>query len=477
MQVLGDLIKLPFTDDIPLPWWHRSPLGLQSKTWCYIALVESNKRPAPDLLVSVLNLSTLDKIMRIRSIEKDEPGVVSKLLAEIENQNLNIALAESATIQAGELHEVTLICEPANPKLPFPQKKDLSEILEKKLEDHSILTYPKREIKWIQRGEITSGWIKNVDWREQIKATVSSDKLENIDLRKAVVSADTSHRVLRFVFPHKNSNTFTVEHLDHPGVLKIITDIFYKYQLNMLSMLLRRGGAKPGNAVLVASCESLNGDKIDSFHNAIDELEKLPTELMIKCKLSEGVPANSTIYPKEPNSVIAHPPLDLFEKVRLIKEEIPKKQLAIFFSHRFIEDKNVKVYAEHIRTALVENSCHILEASPDNDVAGPNLIFTEVSAKLWAADAAIILVSNINEEDPLGKNIPHEFGFMQGQAKPILLLIEGGLKNSQINWTNIDGIYAPRFPKDIVATSKENEGSLYSIVRKWISKVRAIKST
>src|SRR4029077_17411975 len=117
MQVLGDLIRLPVSNDLPLPWWHRASLGLQSKTWCYIAIVRSQSRLMPHVIVSVLNPYHYSRTLQVRSTQPDEPGIVSNVIAGV--TDMNIALAESATLETGD-HQVTLICEPKDREAEVP---------------------------------------------------------------------------------------------------------------------------------------------------------------------------------------------------------------------------------------------------------------------------------------------------------------------------------------------------------------------
>ena len=91
---------------------------------------------------------------------------------------------------------------------------------------------------------------------------------------------------------------------------------------------------------------------------------------------------------------------------------------------------------------------------------------------MWLAHAGVLLVAGLDDTDALGKNLPHEFGFFQGQAKPILLLVEGGLGESLRRWSNVNGVYAPRFPSDEVAISRGEAGSISSIIIDWVERLR-----
>lgn len=478
MQVLGDLIVLPKNNDLPIPWWHRAPLGLQSKTWCFVALVHSKQRPVPDLIVSVLDPSNWASLRRIRCLHADEPGVISKVVNAV--PEFNIALAESATLESGELHEVTLFCEPPRVASRLPS----NQILRKRLEAAgfhkiNVTSFSPLPVEWQDAGEIEAGWIRNVEWRSELEKRCKGIACANIDFSRAVVSADTTNRFCRFVFPFKNACTIAIRHLDEPRVLKTITDILYRYELNVLSQLLRRGGAKPKNAVLVAVCEPKAGTNSEiPLEEVRRELEQLSPHLMIHMSYNSGRRAERTITPREPNTVLARVPAGLVEKVRRVKSFFPVTSRAmVFFSHRFVEHKRAVALSQAVREAVKENNCTILEASPDDDIRGPELVYNDVSAKMWAADASIVLVAKIGDQDPMGKNLPQELGFMLGQGKPLLLLVDSQLDGTQPLGSNLDGVFAPRFPPDDVAYTKDNPNSLYGIITKWVKQITGESAT
>ena len=71
MQVLGSLIRLPRdATGLPLPWWHRAPLGLQSRTHCFVSIIQRKKRPVGDIIVSVNS--------EMVTANKSLPGIISE---------------------------------------------------------------------------------------------------------------------------------------------------------------------------------------------------------------------------------------------------------------------------------------------------------------------------------------------------------------------------------------------------------------
>lgn len=471
MQVLGDLIRLPLNNDLPLPWWHRASLGLQTKTWCHVAMVRSQNRDLPHIIVSVLNPYYYSRTIRVRSTQLDKPGIVSGVIAGV--TGMNIALAESATLETGE-HQVTLVCEPKDREADVPSLDELRDrYLSAQTPVPDLIAYRERSVEWSTRAEVVDGgWIRSARWREHVLKHADSSVVEKYDLSRAVVSADTTSRLLRFVFPFKGARTIRIKHLDSPGVLKEITTILFRHEFNLLSMLLRRGGASPGQASLVAVCEPMMANADDAYRQMQRELGALPGELEIDVRLDDGVDSKYTIAPRESRTVIARTPPNLIQRVRDIRSTIAKEKLAVFFSHRFVDEGEASICAEHVRSALTDNECRVLEVSGKDDVRGPIVVFHEVSANLWAADAGVILLTKVIDDDPVGRNIPHEYGFLQGQGKPILLLVQRGLEDAVSRWTNAGGVFAPRFPSSGEAFLKESAISIYGLTKEFVERVR-----
>ncbi|HEV2728417.1 MAG TPA: ACT domain-containing protein [Terriglobales bacterium] len=388
---------------------------------------------------------------------------------------MNIALAESATLETGE-HEVTLICEPKDREAEVPSPDALrARYGEKQVPIHAITQYRDRRVEWMARAEVVDGgWIRGVPWRDQLLKRIHEAALASIDLERAVVSADTTNRLLRFIFPVKGARTLRVRHIDSPGVLRDITDVLFRHNVNILSMLLRRGGASPGQAVLIAVCEPEKAEAVEeSYQQMKQELESLSGDLEIAVRLDTGVDSKYTIAPHEAGTVVARIPSDLVQRVREIRSVVSKEQVAVFFSHRFVEDVEALKCADELRAALKDSGCRVLEVSGKEDIRGPRVVFHEVSANLWAADAGVILLTRVPDGDPVGRNIPHEYGFLQGQAKPILLLVQRGLEDAVGRWTNAGGVYAPRFPTSAEAFLRDSNQSIYGLTTEFVQRVRA----
>jgi hypothetical protein len=122
---------------------------------------------------------------------------------------------------------------------------------------------------------------------------------------------------------------------------------------------------------------------------------------------------------------------------------------------------------------LDELGCVVVEA--EVLPGGTRTSMDEVSAAMWAARAGIVLGVEPSGETEVAfsLNLAHEFGFMQGQGKPLLLLVEAPSKvEKELDaWSNLKGITAPRFSKEY-ALSPDDDLSLRAVVTRWVNSVR-----
>lgn len=94
---------------------------------------------------------------------------------------------------------------------------------------------------------------------------------------------------------------------------------------------------------------------------------------------------------------------------------------------------------------------------------------------MWAARAGIVLgVEPTGESEvAFSLNLAHEFGFMQGQGKPLLLLVEAPSKVEKEldTWSNLKGITAPRFSREY-ALSDGHHQSIQAVLERWLTEVK-----
>lgn len=466
MEVLGSLAKLELENSLPLPWWHRAPIGLLNKTFVYIALVESKHRPVGDLILTVLDPHQWENMLKIDCFGPDEMGFISKVLSSI--LPLNISIAESVTLETGKKHHVSLICE------PFGNEKLTKEQIEEKLKNGGITEFkihnffehhPK--ILWHRKVQIDHGWVNNVKWKKQIERLYLKDA-DLVDLNRVVISADTTKRLIRYVFPKKGAISVEIEHADSPGALKEITNIFSKCNSNILSALLRRGGAYPGNAILVAVCEPLNSQSISQFTSSLDkELSTLDQSLRAEWKIADGEDMTHMIYPRHPDDFVTRVPEKLISDIKKYKKEIYGKGIPIFISMRFIRGIRRDLIVRTVKDTLLKIGYYPIEATPETGPLETSII--QILSKMWLSKGGIVLVAGADDQDGFSINLAHEAGFLQGQGKPLLFLVEEKSAKSMKGWSNVDGMVQARFPDDDAAFNEDNIDSIQTNIMKWLN--------
>ena len=471
MQVLGSLVHLPpERDALPLPWWHRAPLGLLDRTPVYLALVGTQTRPVGNIVVSVLNPSDWKRMTLVEGQESDKPGVIAEALDAV--LPFNIAIAETVTTEAGDQHHVAFVCEPYGVNMPHtPQahiKKNLAKRGFKGLRPRKFLgSLP--QIKWHDVSQVEHGWIWETNWRKQL-AKFYPRTLDQVDLERAVVSADTERRLLRFLFPRRNAFSVRIEHADQPGALRQIATIFREFNLNVLSSLLRRGGARPKNALLVVTCEPHAPDSGEGLQESVmQRLGQLPQELRATAVPLKPTQPDELIYSHHPDEIVAHVPSALRPLVRQYKRELPPDKYPIFISRRFLRNERRDRIVNAVYDVLASEGCFPVEATPQPGEFSTSM--PQVSAKMWLSRAGIVLVSGPVQQ-AFSMNLAHEAGFLQGQGKPTLVLVEENSQAGMEGWTNAAGLVAPRFADDETAFDANDKGSLPAILRQWLRSIR-----
>ncbi len=477
MQVLGGLIKLPLSDSLPLPWWHRAPLGLLHKTTVFTSITESGNRPIGDLLISVLDPDNWNRMLRVSCRPTEGPGILNKKFKTI--SPLNIALAETVTLESGKYHEINIICEP----FTGSRKKDYFNEMRKRLDDAGFTdTLVERQLPLpnlvsTQVHQVNHGWVNDTNWRELVEEHFSDDEISQVDLSRGVVSADTQLRLLRYVFPRHGAKTVQIEHADVPGALKELTSALVSSGMNLLSALLRRGGAHPRNAMLVAVCEPhqiTDSPEREIERRIRDEIKKLHRRFRANVKIGNGRPGSETIDTHHPEHLIARVPDDLMPKVVEYKSSLPHGKHPIFFSRRFFRNNpHTKKVERVIRRVMKNNSCHVVEA--EQNAAG-RVIANEVLSRLWISKAGIVVVMRPPKDDSVTEafsvNLAHEFGVLQGQGKPALLLVDVACVEEIQKWSNMHGVIFLPFDPEQPLEDRDDPSCLANILHGWIDLLR-----
>lgn len=219
--------------------------------------------------------------------------------------------------------------------------------------------------------------------------------------------------------------------------------------------VMTAGTSPPGSepAALFEEVKFMIGELKDRLNRALEEPDRL-------------------LYAERRDELVAEVPRILRPLVLQLKREISDTGLPIFISRRFVSSGRRDKIVQTVRNVLQEQGCVPLEAIPERGEFSPSLM--QVSAKMWVARAGIVLIAGPVEQ-AFSMNLAHETGFLQGQGKPVLIMLEEGSERGIEGWTNAYGIVAPRFPADEHAFDRSHHGSLNAIVERWISIIKKVE--
>jgi predicted amino acid-binding ACT domain protein len=468
-------------DALPLPWYHRAPLGLMSGTPVHVALQASRSRPFGDLLVSVIDPVNWRFVSEVSVSRADAPGVLADVYKAA--PPLNIVFAEAVTVDSGSRHDARLVLEPFYPR---PDEdvganvKAQMDALKKSLRELGFNPQTKRmhprhdDLTWMDIGTIELGWVDVDGWREAVMDQArESDEADKYDLYTAVISADTERRTLRYVFPRRGAVSVSVTHSDRPGAMGEIAEALADRELNILSSLLRRGSAPAQKAEVVVVVEPTDEtiDASEVERRAHDALDDLSLTLRVRVKVSRPIdPENAVLYPRRPHEIAVRPSVALEAAIRQIRRSLPqgeRKKRLIFISRRFVDlaDRYNREVVEELRDVLREYGLVALEATPQP--GADRVASDEVKAKMWASDAAILLVVSAPNEREFSENLAHECGFMQGQGKSLLPLVQEDVSDSITRIANLQGLQLSTFSRES-AMNRRRPNSIREAVHSWV---------
>jgi hypothetical protein len=272
------------------------------------------------------------------------------------------------------------------------------------------------------------------------------------------------------VFPRKGAFTVTIDHFDIPGALREILKLMAAQKLNVLSALLRRGGAEPNMATLVAVCEPLDENPRPN-HDAMEfVLGQIPPKYGVQLKrISEGRAARDTLIPTQYSDIIAQPSAILAATIEEFRRDVPSGRFRIFLSQRWDDDGISDKYSRTIGQILQDLDCVLLEAKPEQRKEQFLTSFQHVAAKMWMAKGGIVLLAKHKTHirgAEISLNVAHELGFLQGQGKPVLILMDKTLPKGSVSFekfANLRGAEVTHFdPTDSF--------KLRTDIQKWVER-------
>jgi hypothetical protein len=448
-------------------------LGLLSGTPVWVALQKPRSRQVGDLLVSTIDPENWPHLRKLECEKHDVPGVLAAAFGAV--KPLNIALAEAITVDSGSRHHITLVCEPHQFVDDVGSEiqgwtKSVSGLLDGlgfSTEDVSAIHTRFEELEWYNVSEVDEGWLRKTGWRQHLEKLHPELDTREIDLTAAVVSADTTERVLRFVFPRPGARTVEVEHRDSPGALSEIAQRLADAKFNILSALLRRGGAKWHKAQLLAVVEpvDLSPERVDAVLE--EALRDLPVKLMPEPRVGRALPPGRVIYPRRPDEIVVRVPSELLPKVQVEAEKLPKNKIPVFISRRFVENdpRSTEILTE-LRRVLDDRGFYPVEGIPNPGTSTPSSY--EVQSKMWISRACILLVTTNPDARAFSVNLAHEAGFFLGQGKPLLPLVQKGAGHEILEAANFAGMMLSEFSKE-AALSRNDDLSIARVTLPFLT--------
>jgi len=475
MQVLGELMNLDAKENtIPLPWYHRAALGHESNTTVSVVLVKNNFRKNFDLIVSVIDPKVWDKAYRLSFKKEEGGGVVNEIFKKI-HKKWDVILSESVAQEGGNYHLTSIICEPKVEDVDLEilslkkgMLKNGFEVTAKPvyIDTPHIIKFKKTQVK---NGHLTNcGWIFDF-----LKREISLE-----DQCKVLVTADTRLRILRFNFCRKNTVSFDIEHIEEQGTLKLITEkLLENPSFNILSSLSSKSGVPDEYARFRIVCE-IEGE---NSQNTIEYVEKQINEISARHPLLSisvinfhlGKKANRLTYCNSPYDIVARVPGYLRPHIIHYKKDFPKNKFPIFISRRFVKNSEIDKVVNRIKKVLTENDCYCVEAFPKSGDRTSEDI--EVKSKMWLSKAGILLINSpkkLGNKEPISLNLPQEYGFLDGQGKPILILQEGADLALSEKWSNVRGVKPTFIPDNAEAFNPENENSIDTKIIEWLNSIK-----
>jgi hypothetical protein len=431
-------------------------------------------------LVSVTDPANWRYVSEVNAWKSDQPGVLAHVydLAP----PLNIVFAETVTIDSGSRHDSHLILEPFHPDA---EKRKVTSMvnaqlrrIEKGLEDDGFVDVSSArlyameiDLTWMEVGTVDQGWVTVAGWQEALdEQAQANSESASYDTGMAVVSAETRRRALRYVFPRKGAVSVRITHWDRPGAMAMIARALGGRQLNILSSLLRRGSEPHSKAEVVMVVEPTDDcDESGEVERRVSQaLKGLPKAARIVPRISGSInPEDSVLYPRRPDEIAVRPSVALAAAINGVRRQLPAGLRPIFISRRFVDphDQYTREVVDELCKVLDENGCTPVQALPRRAADGG--VSDDVKARMWASEAAILLVTSTPDEEAFSINLAHEWGFMQGQGKPLLPLVEETVTPEIIRNANLQGVQLTLFSREHFA-NHQRDNSIRGTVGPWL---------
>lgn len=511
MQIQSDLIILPPTFHLPLPWSVRGPLGLESGSEVTIALVqsesESKESRLPDIIVTPLQTNFLHRTFVLDVEMPERAGAVANFLSLLgeaifarTGNAVNIVLSETITLEGRQRHRMHLVLEPTPQSATGPEEihsvvdtvRESSDIEGLKVTLRPILEGQQRPSFLLeQKVRVENGWIQFTGWIKKIERTYEN-LMSDYDISRVVVSSSPEQRLLRYIIPKRGVVEIRVPHNNTPGALLQISKAIHSANYNILSSRLSRTPPRnfaASTSVFVAACEPL--DLSCSASEIVRRLEAIKSGYMIAdVGVTHGREAEKSRYltPRR-REIVQLDDRIATEKLRVREEagqdyarrhDGRRPRLFVFVSRRFISQsphkqthKEQAKLLKFIGQTLENQECAVIWApNPSNTskTASDDQVHTAVFSHLWAADACLVLALHEDGSGTLSLSMAHEIGFFSGRNRPFKVLVSQSREKDPV-FGNTVGKNRAVYADGPAAFQKEDEHSISAILSSWIRSI------
>jgi hypothetical protein len=268
MEILAGLLLTPNRKILPLPWYNRAALGLESGTKVNVALAtasgQSNydKRP-PDIIVTPLSLDKFT-LIRTLTIDMNESDGAIQVILNKSKDKFNICLMETVTIDQRTKHRITLVLESKNEDI----KSDLFDgyIREFEMDIKNLGGIVKfgpynHTNKNIRFDTIRTSTYKDENIPISHICDILYDENDEIwdrfDRNKIVISSTTDARLVRYVFPRKGTIAISIRHADKPAAMSYVSEELGRLGFNILLARVSKSQkiSSPDTSVSLIICE------------------------------------------------------------------------------------------------------------------------------------------------------------------------------------------------------------------------------
>ena len=489
MEVLGGLIRIAnLRGHLPIPWYNRSHLGIRSGVTLKAVITRKSKGAIPDIIVGPIDPSWYFGLAFRLTIEvRESTGAVARILENFKAfKNLNIAIAETVTSEGRARHIINLIVEPRDIDVANSdelsafrsQARDLIKSFDD-LRNASVRSISSESPEGAIMGfrgpdelkisavnferrfdshpsplatdtmmdsflaTFSNGYLLNTSWRNTLRST---NHAASHDLDRVVISSNTRHRYVRYVFPRKNAVSMRALHYDRPHAFYEIARACANAEWNILvSRLSRSSRAGDSRSVLYAVLEPANTDipsreGLDRLRSSLRH-EGLDRRLALELTFSEGELDKDIVYVGPRMGRMVHldrAEIDDVKKVfdRIIEARGPQhtwrrrsEYKFVFKSKKFLRENSPQYAEQQLIEGIIDDS----EAAY-GDLANPLIVVDghtdpnnatyseELFARMNLANGCIVLAINENGTGQLTPSQAHEIGFFQGRKIPFKII-------------------------------------------------------